>query len=371
MDTNFAAVQANFTLNSLNTISPSNSEAFIFSPLSLIAALSMCYLGAGGRTAEQFKNVLNPNQDDSEYFSAIERSLIAMEKSQSNVTLISANKLFIQNGLDLNYTFLAGIDKYFHGHLQELNFSDNVKSVNTINNYISNVTHNKINKLLSPDSVGRGTRLVLANAIYFKGNWKYAFNENATQKAVFSSNTSNQRKVDMMYLSRKLLYSENFMFHMVKLVYNDDKTSMVLLVPKHKFGLSDGLRTYNSSMFSDMLGDMTEEDIRLSMPKFKTESTHDLEKLVKAFGITDAFSDKADFSGMSNKDGLMISKIVQKAFVEVNEKGTEAAVATAVLMVRMSMPMASKSPIIVKADHPFLYFILGADNGLLFNGLYA
>jgi len=200
------------------------------------------------------------------------------------------------------------------------------------------------------------TRLVLTNAIYFKGNWDRQFKKAATQPGPFTTADGKKIEVPMMNQTEEFKYAETETFQGLELPYVDNELSMVVLLPKKIDGLGDFEKTLTAENLSQWLGKFHKRKVIVSVPKFTMTSQFSLASVLKSMGMTDAFTpDAADFSGMNDRRDLFISAVIHKAYVEVNEEGTEAAAATGVVVgVTSAMPT---QPPVFRADHPFLFLI--------------
>uniref|UniRef100_A0A0N4ZM24 SERPIN domain-containing protein n=1 Tax=Parastrongyloides trichosuri TaxID=131310 RepID=A0A0N4ZM24_PARTI len=361
--------QAAFTINVFNQIFNSNTSV-AFSPYSLTLALAMCYVGAGGKTEEEFKNLLSPKMKRNEFCQYLENSIHNIsEPSTNGSNIFIGNKLFVQNNFTLNDTYKKEIKQYFNGDIDNVDFGDAATSAKQINDYISNVTHNKIKDLISSSAITPLTQTILTNAIYFKNSWKEEFLKELTSEDDFYSEPNTTKKVDMMSKFGKMIYGGDSNCHVVKIPYADNRSSFVLVLPREKNTLNEFIKTLTPQKFLVLLHSTSHKKVNLYMPKFKVESTHELNEPLKKIGLIDAFSSNANFSKISSSNHLSIDKVIQKVYVDVNEEGTEAAASTAIMMVMKSAPMMEERPIVVRANHPFLYFILN-DEQILFNGVY-
>lgn len=345
------------------------------SPYSISTALSMTHAGANGRTAEQMAEVLHLPQvllrmmcgtEDNivgetvpqwvhTAFGKIIKDLNARGK-KGGYELRVANALWGQKGYAFLDEFLELIEANYDGRLSEVDFAAATeKARKTINAWVEKKTNNKIKELIKPGVLNRLTRLVLTNAIYFKGNWDVQFKKNRTHPAPFTLANGSKVSVPMMNQKERFKYMETEDFQALELPYVDNELSMVIFLPKRTDGLADFEKTLTAEKLSERLNKLNKREVIVSIPKFKMTSQFSLASVLKSMGMADAFvPDVADFSGMNGKRDLFIQAVIHKAFVEVNEEGTEAAAATGVVIGITSMPAR---PPVFRADHPFLFLI--------------
>jgi len=335
-----------------------------FSPHSVSSALAMTYAGARGNTAKEMKDVLHfqlGQADLHHAFKSLNRELAATAR-KAGQKLNIANALVLTGG-DVSGEFKTILKDSYDAEV----FSGGLE---TINGWVKQKTEGKIEKILeelSSDSV-----CVILNAIYFKGVWESQFRKSSTHEAPFSVSGSNKVTVPLMYQEGdyKILTEKDF--QAVTLPYKGNSLSMVVLLPKTVDGLAALEQQLTSQSLKGWLAKLNAQQpqkIELYLPKFKLETSYDLKPPFQKMGMKDAFLGKADFSGMGWPKGrLFIGQIKHKAFVEVNEEGTEAAAATAVEMVTKS---AMSNPVF-RADHPFLYLIRdNQSDAILFMGRMA
>uniref|UniRef100_A0A8C3JNQ4 Serpin B10 n=1 Tax=Calidris pygmaea TaxID=425635 RepID=A0A8C3JNQ4_9CHAR len=346
----------------------SKGQNIFFSPWSIATALAMVHLGAKGDTATQMAQSLCVRGRDSQCLmsenihSGFKELLSAINKPRSSYLLKTANRLYEEKTYPFLPKFLQLITSYYNAKPQAVNFKTAAEQARTlINSWVENKTERKIQDLLPAGSVNSDTVLVLVNAIYFKGNWEKKFLEKNTSERPFR--LSKTKPVQMMFLRDMfLIFHETTMkFKIIELPYVANELSMFILLPDDINDNTTGLErvklTYSSKSWK--LAEWTESanmikaEVDLYLPKLKLEENYDLKSTLSSMGIRNAFDPvQADFTGMSAKKDLVISKVIHKAFVEVNEEGTEAAAATGVLVLRSKAPAMT-----FKADHPFLFFI--------------
>lgn len=356
------------------------------SPYSISAALAMTSAGARGETETQMAKVLHfpavlveeesPSlagqrvRDRERFhsaFGAIIKDLNARGEKGS-YELSVANALWGQKGYGLLAEFLELVKSNYGGGFNEVDFVTAAESARkTINAWVETETRNKIKNLIGRGVLTPLTRLVLTNAIYFKGNWAKQFEKDETKDVPFT--LLNGEKVDspMMNQTAEFGYMETEDFQGLELPYVDNELSMIVLLPKETDGLGRLEKALTADNLSQWLAGLHKRKVIVSVPKFKMTSQFSLADVLESMGMTDAFSTKADFSGINGKRDLLISAVIHKAFVDVNEEGTEAAAATGVVV-----GLASAGPEeipVFRADHPFLFLIRDNDSGsILFIG---
>ena len=341
------------------------------SPYSISTALAMTYGGAGGDTGAQMAKTLHfdlAKEGLHPAFAALENGLAGVQK-KGKIKLAVANSLWPQKGYAFLPEYLDLCKKNYGTVITPLDYLKAAESARkTINAWVEDKTSKKITDLIGPGVLGAMTRMVLVNAIYFKGDWASQFKTEATQKHPFHISAGKTVDVALMHQRHEFAYSENDDMQVLELPYAGIDLSMIVLLPRKTDGIADleaKLSTQNLTAWTGRLG-FPKVDVFL--PKFKMTSQFSLNDKLAALGMTDAFSSKADFSGMNGKRDLYISAVIHKAFVEVNEEGTEAAAATAVAISCKSERIEPPS-VVFRADHPFLFLIRDNHTGsILFLG---
>jgi serpin B len=342
-----------------------------FSPYSISTALALAFAGARGRTESQMADVLhfpvdiNPNGDTSTLVS--DRRLFAdtfgrivadlnERGEEGGYELTIANALWLQEGYEFLDEFLELIKNNYDGQLNEVDFiAATEKTRKTINTWIEDKTNDKIKELIKPGVLDSMTRLVLTNAVYFKGNWARQFKEDKTKDAPFTLASGQKVDVPIMNQTAEFNYLETEHFQALELPYVDEELSLIVLLPRDFNGLDELEKTLNAENLSKWLSGLRKSEVVVSIPKFKTTSQFSLASVLKSMGMVDAFTDAADFSGMNGGRDLSISAVIHKAYVDINEEGTEAAAATAVT-IRLTSMGPTPTPVF-RADHPFLFLI--------------
>ena len=337
-----------------------------FSPYSAHTALAMTATGAKGTTRDQMVKALHLPADEAKMLASGDLGRYYAHP-RKDYELAVANALWGQKGFPWRAEWTGAMDTRFGAGFNEANFRQQPDAERQrINKWVEEKTRDKIKDLLLPPQITTDTTMVLTNAIYFKGNWATQFDAKKTHDARFHCADDSVVQVPMMYGDVKCGYAEHDGIKMVELPYKGGELSMVVILPK----LPDGLPALEKQLTPDRLakwlaGLRDRAQLGVLLPKFKIESRYELVGPLKALGMTDAFDEKrADFTGMAAQSPGRISSVTHKAFVDVNEEGTEAAAATAVVV---SEPSAHPLPF--NADHPFLFFIRDVKHGtILFMG---
>jgi len=337
------------------------------SPYSLSAVMAMLAEGASGPTLEQIQAGLSFPTAASRQ--AGYRETIPALRTNENFTLESASQVFVMENFQLLPEFVQNLHQNYHAGVQTVNFAESVAASKTINNWVADLTRDKIDNLVSEDMLNSMTRLVLANALYFKGDWATKFDAKRTKTAQFY-NGDGEVEVEMMQLERKFYWAavSSLDCAVLELPYKGDRIVMQILLPNQR---TAGLADLESKLQSVDLQKLFDEEkfntkVNVKLPKFKISKSLSLAEPMAELGMKDMFTGKADFSGIDGSKKLYVSAIVQKVFVEVNEEGSEAAAATGAVMMMRSMPLPPEQFL---ADHPFLFQIRDKLTGmLLFQG---
>jgi serpin B len=341
------------------------------SPFSIRVALAMCAVGARGETRKVLADLIGAPENVEEQNRLYAELLKSVNGEGGRAfQLVTANALWGRQGFHFKADFKKAVAAFYDGAFNEVNFvAQPDKAMETINAWVSDKTREKIKDLIHRDFITPDTRLILTNAIYFKGQWDKHFKEADTREEDWHG-PKVTRKVPMMHQDSSHLYCEGDDFQALDLPYQGEQLSMLVVLSKTKDGLASLEREWaaNGTFQQVTTGLRHEETVLVSLPRFKMETAFQLKPVLCNLGVELAFSIRADFSGIS-EERLMISEVVHKAFVEVNEEGTEAAAATAVGMILEAAFRPHQEPKVFKADHPFLFFIRDRKtNVVLFSG---
>ncbi|MCI0456904.1 MAG: serpin family protein [Gemmataceae bacterium] len=329
-----------------------------FSPYSISNALGMTYAGARTKTATEMEKTLHFSLGQQRLHPAFGELVRYLNQGgkQRKYQLTVANRLWGQK----DYGFLPEFTQLLKGHygagLQELDFEKATEQARkTINAWVEQQTRDKIKDLIPERALEPDTRLVLTNAIYFKAAWEEEFPKGATKKEDFHVSTSKKVQAQMMQRNDLLRFLDSGDIKVLELPYENRDLSMVVLLPKKIDGLPALEKQLSAGRVDGWLKQMKVHQVKVALPKFKFTAEFKLNKALADLGMPLAFSKMADFSGMASRERLFIDAVLHKAFVDVHEKGTEAAAATAVVIRPTSAPIAD--PAEFRADRPFVFLI--------------
>ncbi len=345
-----------------------------YSPYSISQALVMTYAGARGETAQEMADTLHfelPQDNLHPAFNNLDielgkRGEGAEGKDDKGFRLNIVNAIWGQKDFEFLSEFLDTLAENYGAGLRVLDFvKETEKSRITINNWVSDQTEGRIEDLIPQGLIDAMTRLVLTNAIYFNAAWQYPFNENSTSDGEFYLPDGATVTVPMMRQTESFGYAAGDNYQALELPYDGRELSMIILLPEAGY-FKEFESMLDYQVLEEIIADITWRQVGLTMPKFEFDSEFNLKTTLAAMGMPTAFSGAADFSGMTGSPDLYIDEVIHKAFVSVDEAGTEAAAATAVIMKLTSMP---EEPVNVIVDHPFIFLIRDIETGtILFIG---
>jgi serpin B len=353
-----AVVKGNnqFAFELYGQLRPKDGNLF-FSPNSVSTALGMTYAGARGETAAEMAKTLHFTLGQDRLhpaFATLLEQLNAGGKKRG-YQLRVANALWGQKGYGFTKDFLTLAQKNYGAGLHEVDFAGATEQARkTINAWVEKQTEDKIKELIKEGMLDSLTRLVLTNAIYFKGDWASQFKKDLTREEPFQLSPAQRVGVPMMRQTHEFNYLDAGTLQILEMPYVGKELSMVVLLPKKVDGLPEVEQSLSTEKVAGWLGKLRKQEVIVSLPKFKTTSEFSLKQELASLGMKRPFAEGADFSGMNaGKEELYISEVVHKAFVDVNEEGTEAAAATGVIIKARSAPIQP----VFRADHPFVFFI--------------
>ena len=339
-----------FFKNVDKTLKP--GENIVVSPYSAGVALSMVAEGAEGQTRVEFDNALNG-------------CLFKAEDLGNNDTVVvkSANSVWVTDDFSIRNRYVSLLEKDFDAFITTLNFADPA-TVKAINNWCAENTNGKISEII--DRINPGTVMMLVNALYFNAPWEEAFLERNTKEGVFHGYAADVQ-VPMMARTARLNYAEYQGCQLVELPYQGERYAMYVVLPSAGMGVDQMIPYINETLYNQAMGMMAPVKVKLTMPKFKLETSLVLNKSLQEMGIRTAFTSAADFKGIAEMGALTLDQVKQKCYIEVSEKGTEAAAVTSV-----GVRLTSARPetvVTMNVDRPYLFFISDRTNGnILFAG---
>lgn len=346
--------QTGFALSFFKNVDKTSKpgENIVVSPYSAGVALSMVAEGAEGQTRVEFDNALNG-------------CLFKAEDLGSNdtVTVKSANSVWVTDDFSLRNRYVSLLEKDFDAFITTLNFADPV-TVKAINNWCAENTNYKITEII--DRINPGTVMMLVNALYFNAPWEEAFLEKNTKEGVFHA-YSGDVQVPMMSQTARFNYAEYQGCQLVELPYQGGRYAMYVALPASGMSVDQIIPYINETLYTQAMDMMAPAKVRLTMPKVKLETSLVLNKALQEMGVRTAFTSAADFKGIAEMGPLALDQVKQKCYIEVSEKGTEAAAVT-----NIGVRLTSARPetvVTLNVDRPYLFFISDRTNGnILFAG---
>ncbi len=342
-----------------------------FSPSSLAMALAMTHAGAGGETREEMTRVLHvsPLGDDLHTAMQQQRLLWLSASQEDSLRLNVANRLWGQEGYEFQADFLEVTREKYGAELARLNFGQNQAASQTINQWVEEQTAKKITNLIPPQALNDLTRLVLTNAVYFHGKWQEPFHKQLTREEQFHLLDGSSVQTPFMYQEGGFRYHQQEGLQLLELPYAEGEFSMVILLPEKRGGLPELERQLTAEQVTGWLKSLDRSrTVEVYLPRFQTTAQFQLNSVLAELGMPSPFDpQRADFTGMNPEGDLYISAVLHKAYVDVNEEGTEAAAATGIVVGVTSAPV--DPPPVFRADHPFVYLIRdNSTQSLLFLG---
>ena len=376
-----SVVEANnkFTLDLYQVLQKDDKftdQNIFYSPSSISIALAMTFMGARGDTAKQMSEALHWEAMTSDQLHDQQRHFLdaLQESNDEGNELLAANRLFVQKSFIIEQEFLEGTKRFYNAEMALTDYQKDPEGARKeVNDWVENKTKENIKNLIPEGIIDSSTELILVNAIYFKGIWQNEFDRRATRSKDFFVSKKKKVKVKMMKLKTNFKYIANvgeLGCQLLELPYQGEDLSMLILLPQDKYGLAsvEASLTHDKLQKAIALTQVQPSgEVKVYLPRFNMTQEFQLKKLLAKMGVTDMFI-KADFTGIS--PGLFVTHVIHKAFVEVNEKGTEAAAATAVIMSRSKSPSGGSAKIpVFCADHPFLFLLCHKKSGgILFMG---
>jgi serpin B len=351
---------------------PKDTNLFI-SPFSTNAALTMVFAGASGKTELNMSWIMkiSNNSEHINSFKEVQKSIL---NANNNNIIKVANSLWYQKDYNFEKNYIKFITDSFDAFVEKTDFVElesREKARRNINAWVEKNTENKIKDLLDPTVLTPQTRMVLTNAIYFNAAWEHSFDENKTRQDIFYLNKSENATIDFMHKNSDLAYMETDSFQAVAIPYKENALSFLIFLPKDIEGLQELENKLNDNFVQQFFAQHFLEATSLTIPKFKMEYSVELSKTLINMGMDNPFSGEADFSKINVDKEIKLDKVIHKTFISIDEKGTEAAAATAAVTVRKTS-IGNLKEKTFKANHPFLFVIVdNKTKAILFMGRYA
>ncbi len=358
-----------FALALYRELASVGSGNLVISPYSAASAVGLAYAGARGATATEMGRGLRVQIPPQEWHPSFGKLITYLEGmgNVGAVTLETANSLWVQEGFALIPEYLQLTERFYDAAPQRVDFVNRPEAAAArINDWVSERTRKRIPKLLEPDMVDPSTRLVLVNAVYFLGDWRRPFEKESTHDDTFFA-AGGERTVPFMHQTEDFRYGDTGPAQVLEMPYQGNLLSMIVLLPRERDGLATLEAALTPDTLREALGALSHDEVRVTFPRFTFRWSASLVPALQSLGMPTPFTDRADFSGMAETP-LSISEVVQEAFIQVDETGTEATAATALTLGATSMPMGDPPPEF-RADHPFLFLIRDNATGtILFLG---
>lgn len=335
-----------FQLKIFQEINKSNKgKNIMISPISIYHILSLTANGAANKTLTEMLHALS------------EKSLIELNKKNSSISSLFAKLKSVElaNAVFTRFNPLDDFQKSIKEYKAKLDY---LKDAKQVNQWCSDATHKKIPKVV--DTITGADKMVLINAIYFKGIWEQPFDKQNTRLDTFFGSNKQTKKIMFMNSTKKFDYFEDNGLQAISLNYTKDNLNALIILPKNKSNINNYIENFTSEKYNMIISQLTNKKVELSLPKFEFDFSAELSQNFKSLGMKDAFNTNADFSIMKKEKDIYISSIIHKTYIKVDEKGTEAAAVTAVVMRCMAAFPPEPIPV-MKVDHPFLFVIRNND----------
>ncbi|XP_008580540.1 PREDICTED: serpin I2 [Galeopterus variegatus] len=336
----------------------SHENNIIFSPLGTTLVLGMIQLGAKGKALQQIRQTLKLQETSAgEEFSVLKSFFSTISKKKQEFTFNLANALYLQEGFTVKERYLHSNKKFFQSAVKLVDFQDAKACAETISTWVESETDGKIKDMFSGEEFGPLTRVVLVNALYFKGDWKQKFRKEDTELMNFTKKDGSTVKIPMMKAHLRTKYGyfseSSINYQVLELPYKDDEFSLIIILPAEDVNIEEVEKLITAHKILKWFSEIHEEEVEISLPRFKVEQKLDFKDALYALNITEIFSGGCDLSGITDSSEIYVSHVMQKVFFEINEDGSEAATSTGI-HVPVIMSLARNQFI---ANHPFLFIM--------------
>lgn len=333
-----------------------------FSPISIHSALSMTYNGAAGNTKSEMADVLHIKDFQLEEVNRAYASFLSHTLNRDyEATLNMANSLWLKQGYPFLEEFVTNTEDYYLARVEEMDFQD-PKSKDVMNDWVKDHTNGKIKKII--EEVRPNTVAYLMNAIYFLGEWEHAFDKDQSFEDVFYLEDGQSKPQTFMRQTEKFRYYEDHLMQAIDLPYENEEVSMIIMLPKEDKNLDAFYQNLSFEQWNSWVSQFNKMEGSITLPKFKIEYSAKLNDPLINLGMPEAFSGDADFSKMVENGGILIDEVLHKSYIDVNEKGTEAAAATSISMKEMAAPEPIDT-FTMTVNRPFFFVIQDNETGIL------
>lgn len=360
-----ALSQNNFTRDLYVLLAQKKPGNLFISPFSIMTALSMTYAGAKENTEEEMRSVLHLTQENDALHNAFQDVVSDIKTEAPEYELRTANMAYVSNKLTVLSEFANTLKEKYLSSSKVVDFGESEAVRKEINDVVEKETNAKIKDLIPSGVLTSLTRMVLVNAVYFKGLWLNQFDESDTHDQEFWISAEESVQVPMMHIKKKFRYfnHRDLDSTILAMDYKGSRLSMVIVLPNKRDGLAEVEAKLAKADLYEIDRGLHSVEVEVSLPRFKLEESLELVEYLQAMGMKDLFDEvRSDLSGISGNRDLFVSNVIHKAFLEVNEKGSEAAAATGVVMMMRAMPVGPPEFV---ADHPFLFYIRDHQTGLV------
>lgn len=341
------------------------SKNTMISPMSISLALAMVYNGTAGNTKKQMEEMLHKANLSPEDINQSYKDLVAaLQSHDPKVELSISNAIFYRNTFPVKPDFITTNQNYYNAEVSGLDFSKSTETLNKVNGWVNTKTKGKIDKII--EQVNAEDIMYLLNAIYFNGEWKYSFDTKETADRPFTKEDNTTVQVPTMIIEKPFNFYSNPNFKMLEMPYGSGKYSMLIFLPETGKKVDHVISMLTAENVNDWISKLSEQKKEVFLPKFEFKFDNSLKDELAALGMTDAFNDaKANLSGISDAAKLVISEVMHKSYIKVDERGTEAAAVTGITVGVTSMPVDQS----FRVDHPFVFAIREKDTkAILFIG---
>jgi len=351
----------------------SEGNNILISPFSVFNAFAMLYPGSDGQTQHVISQTMHFEQNIQQFLDEMIQLQVSFKpiREYEKPALNIANSLWAQQGYPILDSYFDILQEYFQSEIRSVDFSDSLKTANEINQWVNDKTNGKIKEIINPDIIGQLTTLILCNAIHFKGSWMNPFSEKNTKPETFFVNPTKEIQVDMMNHQKEYRYQEYIGFKMLEMPYKKEYNeqgkpvskadySMIIFLPDKESSLEELENQLNYYLMKSYISSLLRSEsvqVAVKIPKFRVENTFNLNEPLMAMGMENPFTSLADFSKITGKKDLFISDVIHKTYIDVDEKGTEAAAVTAIIMPRGAMPGPVEEVKEFHVNRPFMYLI--------------